>query len=324
MPRVSSGIFCMSLLDDRYMRMALSLAEKGEGKTSPNPMVGAVLVKNEKIVGTGYHKRFGLPHAEINAIRNAGPKAQGATLYVNLEPCCCFGKTPPCTHALIQAGIKRVVCALADPNPKVRGRGFKKLRENGIKVDVGILKDQASKLNEMYLKFIKTRIPFLILSLAQTLDGKLITPAGDSKDLFSAKAKSILRNLKSKVDAVLIQNRLYLNSGSENARQQYWKTGNGAKGFVSLLDRAGKRNVTSILAQGGRENLTYLLRKRLVDKIYYFISPRIAGKGDEPFGDLSVLTISDSVHLKNREIHRFSDDILIVGYPAWRKYPKDS
>ncbi len=306
------------------MRMALSLAEKGEGKTSPNPMVGAVLVRNEKIVGTGYHKSFGLPHAEINALKDAGPKARGATLYINLEPCCYFGKTPPCTDALIQAGTKRVVCALADPNPKVRGRGFKKLRENGIKVDVGILKDQASKLNEMYLKFIKTRTPFLILSLVQTLDGKLIPTAGDSKDRFSVTAESFLRNLKSKVDAVLIKNRLYLNSRSENTRRRYWKTGNGPKGLVFLLKRAGENNITSILVQRAGENLTYLLSKRLVDKIYYFISSKIAGKGEELFGDLSVLRISDSVRLKDREIHRFSDNILIVGYPSWREYPKES
>ena len=307
----------MSFSDEKYMRMALSLAEKGEGKTSPNPMVGAVVVKDGKIVGRGYHRRFGLPHAEINALEDAGPKARGATLYVNLEPCCYFGKTPPCTHSIIESGIKRVACAIPDPNPKVRGRGIKELRVKGVEVDLGILPDQASKLNEIYLKFIKTKFPFLILSLSQTLDGKL-TASRDFQELFSSGAKSVLRNLKSKVDAVLTKNTIQLNPGSKASSVEYWKTRKGAKGLISLLKRAGKSNITSILVEGAKENLTHLLRSELVDKIYYFISGKIAGKGEEPFGDLSVLRIPDSVCLKDREIHRFSDNVLIIGYPVWR------
>lgn len=314
----------MRLSDERHMRMVLDLAAKGAGKTSPNPMVGAVLVKNEKIVGAGYHKRFGLPHAEINALKDAGAEAKGATLYINLEPCCYFGKTPPCTDALIQAGVKRVVCALADPNPKVRGRGFKKLRENGIKVDVGILKDQASKLNEIYLKFIKTKIPFLILSLAQSLDGRLITPCGVSKDLVSGKTKRILKNLRLKVDAILTKDKFEFNPKKENLSRAAWKIRNGARGLISLLKRAGKKNVSSVLVEAGKENFTHLLRNHLADKLYYFISAKAVGRGIEPFGDLGVSKVSDSIYLKDRQIHKFSNDILIVGYPVWREYPEDS
>lgn len=312
----------MSPSDEKYMRMALSLAKKGAGKTSPNPMVGAVLVKNEKIVGRGYHKRFGLPHAEINALKDAGTEAKGATLYINLEPCCYFGKTPPCTDALIQAGVKRVVCSLSDPNPKVRGRGFKKLRENGIKVDVGILKNEASKLNEIYLKFIKTKIPFLILSVAQSLDGKLIAPSEDFEIFPSARARRVFKDLKSKVDAILIKNMLYLSRKSESSFQKHWKTRNGARRLIHLLKRAGERNVSSVLVEGGKENFTHLLRNHLADKLYHFISPKTVGRGIEPFGDLGVSKVSDSIYLKDRQIYKFSNDLLIVGYPVWRKYPK--
>jgi diaminohydroxyphosphoribosylaminopyrimidine deaminase/5-amino-6-(5-phosphoribosylamino)uracil reductase len=323
-PEVSWGIFCMSLLDQKFMRIALNLAQKGKGKTSPNPMVGAVVVRNAKIVGQGYHRRFGLPHAEVNALKDAKEKAKGATLYINLEPCCYFGKTPPCTDAIVKAGIKRVVCALPDPNPKVKGRGFKKLKEQGIKVDVGILKDEASKLNQAYLKFIRTKFPVLIVSLTQTLDGKLISPFKDSKDFVSGKIKRILENLKSEVDAVLNQNYLEFNQKPGNQFQKSWKIRKGTKELLSLLKKAGQNNITSILVDGGKEDFTYLMKKHLVDKIYYFIFTKIVGKGIEPFGDLGVSKISDSIYLKDREVHRFSNCLLIVSQPVWRKYLKDS
>ncbi len=308
----------MRPLDEKFMRLALDLAQKGEGRTSPNPMVGAVVVKNGKIVGQGYHRRFGLPHAEVNALKAAGTKAKGATLYINLEPCCYFGKTPPCTDAIIQTGIKRVVCALPDPNPRIKGRGFRKLRENGIEVDVGILKDEALKLNEIYLKFIKSKNPFLAIAIAQTINGKVIPLAENSKNLFSEKTKRILKNLKLKFDAVLTQNSLQLNSKLKNILEKEQKAGKEAKELISLLRKAKGKSITSILVQGGKENLTYLVKNQLVDKIYYFLCPRISFKDTEPFGDLGVLKVTDSIDLKNREIHKLKDHILITGYPIWR------
>lgn len=315
--------------DEKFMMMALNLAKKGEGRTSPNPMVGAIVVRSEKVVGKGHHHGFGLPHAEVNALKDAGTKARGATLYLNLEPCCYFGKTPPCTDTIIQAGIKRVVCAVSDPNPKVKGKGFKKLKEKGIKVDVGILKKDALRLNEIYFKFIKTKLPFLIVSLTQTLDGRLIhTPQG-FESLFSEKAKKIVKNLRSKVDAILRQNKLEFSPKSEGLSWEDWGAKNEAKELISLLKRAGKSNITSILVEDGKENLTHLMRKRLVDKIYYFISAQIMGRGVEPFGDLGVWKISDTIYLKDREVNIFSDsknashNILIIGYPVWRKYQKE-
>lgn len=304
--------------DERFMKLALKLAQKGEGKTSPNPMVGAVVVKEEKIVGQGHHRRFGLPHAEVNALKDAKTKTEAATLYINLEPCCYYGKTPPCTDAIIQAGIKRVVCAQPDPNPRVRGRGFKKLRESGIKVDTGVLKDEALRLNEIYFKFIKTKIPFLAIAMAQTLNGKLIHLSGNSKALFPGKLKRILKQLRSKFDVLLIQNRLKFNSQSGKTTEKDWRIGNGAKGLIPLLKRAGENNITSILVQGEKENLNYLMKRQLVDKIYYFLTPRISLKGIESFSDLEVLKVSDSIYLRNRKIQKFGDHILITGYPVWR------
>ena len=308
----------MKNLNERFMKLALKLAQKGEGKTSPNPMVGAVVVKKGKIVGQGYHRRFGSPHAEVNALKDAGTKAKGATLYINLEPCCYYGKTPPCTDAIIQAGIKRVVCALPDPNPRVRGRGFKKLKESGIKVDTGVLKDEALRLNEIYLKFVKTKTPFLALAIAQTLNGKMIPFSGNSKAFFPEKLKRIFKQLRSKFDVLLTQNRLKFNSKPGKTTEKDWKMVNGAKGLISLLKRAGENNITSILAQGEKENLNCLMKSRLVDKIYYFLSPGISIKGIETFGDLGASKVSDSIYLRNREIQRFDNHILIKGYPVWR------
>lgn len=159
--------------DESMMQLAISLAEKGKATTQPNPMVGAVIVKNAEIVGEGYHARIGEAHAEIRAINHAGEKAKGGILYVNLEPCSHHGKTPPCTDAIIASGISRVVCSDLDPNPLVNGRGLHALKESGIAVEEGILKEKSKKLNEIYYKYITTGRPFVTLKMAQSLDGKI-------------------------------------------------------------------------------------------------------------------------------------------------------
>ncbi|MEK7783720.1 MAG: bifunctional diaminohydroxyphosphoribosylaminopyrimidine deaminase/5-amino-6-(5-phosphoribosylamino)uracil reductase RibD, partial [Candidatus Binatota bacterium] len=162
-------------LDKRYMRLALRLAFRGAGRTSPNPMVGAVLVRGGRIVGTGYHQRAGSDHAEIVALRRAGERARGATLYLNLEPCNHQGRTPPYTVALIQARVKRVVVGMVDPNPLISGRGLRRLRLAGIHVDVGLLESECRRLNEAFCKYITRRIPFVILKFAVSLDGRIAT-----------------------------------------------------------------------------------------------------------------------------------------------------
>lgn len=190
--------------DEFYMKMAIKLADKGRGRTSPNPMVGTVVVRNDKIVGKGYHRRYGEPHAEVNALKEAGKNAGGATLYVNLEPCCIYGHTPPCTETIIKSGIKKVVCSSLDPNPKVKGKGIEKLKEAEIEVKIGVLKKDAEKLNEAYFKFVKKRLPFVTLKIAQTLDGKIATSSGDSKWITSEDSRRFVHQLRSQVNAVLI------------------------------------------------------------------------------------------------------------------------
>ncbi len=186
------------------MRRALRLAAKAHRRTSPNPMVGAVLVKNGHILSEDYHKKAGEPHAEALAIRTAGAAASNASLYVTLEPCCHTDKrTPPCTQAILSAGIKKVVVAMEDPNPKVAGKGIAKLRSHGVEVIVGIAGQEARRLNEAYIKFVTTRQPFVILKSAMTLDGKIATPTGESKWITGEKARRCVHQLRSSVDAIL-------------------------------------------------------------------------------------------------------------------------
>jgi diaminohydroxyphosphoribosylaminopyrimidine deaminase/5-amino-6-(5-phosphoribosylamino)uracil reductase len=190
------------------MSIALKLAKKAEGRTSPNPLVGAVLVKGGKILGTGYHKKAGLAHAEIEAFNDAAKKKnslKGATLYVTLEPCCHTDKkTPPCVNSIIEKQISKVFVAMLDPNPKVSGNGIKMLKEKGIEVEVGILEDKAKKLNEVFTKYISTGKPFVILKLAATMDGKIAAYTGDSKWIGSPVQRKYAHQLRNKVDGVMI------------------------------------------------------------------------------------------------------------------------
>ncbi len=186
------------------MRRALDLARKAEGQTSPNPMVGAVIVKSRKVIAEGYHKKAGLPHAEMVALRKAGSKAKGATLYVSLEPCCHHGKTPPCTEAIIAAGIKTVVVGVRDPNPLVSGKGIRYLKKNGIEVVVGFLKRDCGQLNESFVKYIRTKRPWVILKSALSLDGKIATRTGESQWITGSKAREYSHQLRNKVDAILV------------------------------------------------------------------------------------------------------------------------
>lgn len=190
--------------DERYMWMALDLARQGKGKTNPNPMVGAVLVKSGEVVGTGYHKKAGEPHAEIIALREAGEKAKGATLYTNLEPCCHYGRTPPCVEEIIKAGIRKVVVATEDPNPLVSGRGLQRLREAGIKVKKGILEDKARRLNEAFFKYITTKTPFTVVKVAMTLDGKIATKDGISRWISGEKSRNFVHSLRAMSDGIMV------------------------------------------------------------------------------------------------------------------------
>jgi diaminohydroxyphosphoribosylaminopyrimidine deaminase / 5-amino-6-(5-phosphoribosylamino)uracil reductase len=193
-----------NLNDNDMMKRCLDLARRGLGSVSPNPMVGCVIVKNGRIVGEGFHKKFGGQHAEIDALRKAGAKAKGATLFVNLEPCVHYGKTPPCVDEIIDSGISKVVIASQDPNPLMSGRGIRKLRKAGIKLKVGVLKEESIELNEKFFKLMRTGLPFVSVKLAQTSDGKIADVAGRSQWITSTEARKKAHQLRSEHDAVLV------------------------------------------------------------------------------------------------------------------------
>lgn len=190
--------------DEYFIKRTIHLAKRANYKTSPNPMVGAVIVKNGKIISEGYHKKAGLPHAEVEAILKAKESLNGATLYVNLEPCCHRNKrTPPCTDLILSSGIKRVVVSMRDPNPYVAGKGIETLKAAGVEVTEGVLEDKSRKLNEFYIKYITKNMPFVILKIAMTMDGKIATPEGESKWITSDESRKIVHKLRSQVDAIL-------------------------------------------------------------------------------------------------------------------------
>ena len=193
----------MDIKDREYMRQALDLAELGRGRVTPNPLVGAVIVKDGQVIGKGWHQKAGTPHAEIHALNDAGENSRGATLYVTLEPCCHTGKTPPCTEAIIRAGIKKVFAAMEDPNPLVAGKGFYRLQEAGIEVESGLLNQEARHLNEVFIKNMTDKMPFIAMKTAATLDGKTATKTGDSKWITGCLSRERVHRLRSYYDAIM-------------------------------------------------------------------------------------------------------------------------
>jgi diaminohydroxyphosphoribosylaminopyrimidine deaminase/5-amino-6-(5-phosphoribosylamino)uracil reductase len=205
-------------LDTKFMKRALDLARKGVGYTNPNPLVGAVIVKDGRIIGEGYHEIYGGPHAEINAFDNATEDVCGATIYVTLEPCSHFGKTPPCAEEIVRRGIKKVVIAMLDPNPLVAGKGIKILEDNGIEVITGVLQEESRNLNEIFLKYITTNLPFCMLKTAMTLDGKIATRTGDSQWITNEASRAYVHTLRHRFSAIMVgigtvlQDNPYLNT----------------------------------------------------------------------------------------------------------------
>lgn len=339
-------------LEHKYMALAIELAKRAEGMTSPNPMVGAVIVKNKMIVGRGYHKRAGLPHAEINALRQAGAKAKGATLYVTLEPCDHFGRTPPCAQAIIRSGIKRVVIAMKDPNPVNNGNGIRKLNKHGIKTKVGLLADDAQAMNRPYLKFITRKMPFVTVKVAQSLDGKIATRTGDSKWISSDDSRRYVHELRMMADAVMVgantvrcDDPLLLSRLSRGKQPVRVIVGgrsaisSGAKVFSDpckapvivvkpagrnekkvdlhkLLNELAKRGIVNLLVEGGGELIASLVKKKLVDRFLVFIAPKIIGgrNAKTSVEGSGIEKIKDALCLKNMSVKRFKEDMLVEAY----------
>ncbi|MFQ5845338.1 MAG: bifunctional diaminohydroxyphosphoribosylaminopyrimidine deaminase/5-amino-6-(5-phosphoribosylamino)uracil reductase RibD [Planctomycetota bacterium] len=190
--------------DARFMRRCLELAARAEGRSSPNPMVGAVVVRGGRVVAQAFHRYAGGPHAEALALRRVGAAARGATLYVNLEPCSHFGRTPPCADAIARAGLRRVVAAHRDPYPRVRGRGFAALRRAGLDVDVGVLRGEAMRLNAKYLTFVSRRRPYVLVKVAMTVDGRIATAGGESRWISSPRSRRLAQRLRASYDAIMV------------------------------------------------------------------------------------------------------------------------
>lgn len=190
--------------EENYMKYALELAKKGMGYVNPNPLVGAVLVKENRMIGEGYHKEFGGLHAEREAFQNTRESADGATLYVTLEPCCHYGKTPPCTDIIIESGVSKVVIGCSDPNPKVAGKGIERLKKHGIEVQVGVLRKECEDLNRIFFHYIKTKTPYVLMKYAMTLDGKIATVIGQSKWITGEKAREEVQRTRHQYSAIMV------------------------------------------------------------------------------------------------------------------------
>lgn len=362
-------------MDDRFlMNRAINLASKARGMTSPNPMVGAVIVKNGSIVAEDYHRKPGTPHAEALAIKRAGQKTRSSTLYVSLEPCCHTDKrTPPCTKEIIRAGIRRVVMAMKDPNPKVSGKGMRELQEAGIEVVPGVLEEKARKLNESYIKFVTTKKPFVILKVAMTLDGKIATPEGQSKWITGEGARALVHRVRSSVDAVMTaigtikaddpeftarirggrnpkrividpnleiplksrvlrvppetiivtRERAEAGDFSKRGKIDYiLNTGCYVLLFKEtlhldwLIEKLGKMGITSLMMEGGSSLNAHALEDGIVDKVMFFIAPKIIG-GRESYpvvGGRTFRRLEEAYQLKDISVKKMGEDLLVEGY----------
>ena len=337
--------------DFTYMNRAWELALKGFGQTSPNPMVGAVLVKSGKIIAEGCHHYCGGDHAEVDALKKAGTKARGATLYVTLEPCGHWGRTGPCTQAILKAGIKKVIVGAVDPNRLNHGKSLKFLRQQGIEVEQGLLADELTRLNEAFNCWITTGRPFVTAKIAQTLDGKIAALDGKSKWITSDLARDYAHRLRFGFDAIIVGINTVLKDDLQlktlpakrikkiildthgkmpsNAKllkgtkpeDVFVFTAKSAplyKGKIDLrwvLKFLGEREVTSVLIEGGSTVVGEALQRNLVDKMMIYTAPKIMGEGLQSVRGLKSKTLGKMVYLKEMSFDRIGEDILIQGYP---------
>ncbi len=358
-------------MDEQYMRQALRIAQYAAGRTSPNPLVGAVIVNQGRVVGEGWHKKAGTPHAEIHALHQAGTLAEGATVYVTLEPCSHFGRTGPCTEALIKAGVKKVAVAMTDPNPLVAGQGLSKLRAAGIEVVEGMLAAEAAKLNEAFIKWISCKLPFVALKTAMSLDGKIATYSGNSQWITGPAARRRVHEYRDSYDAIMVgigtvladdpQLTTRLAEGGKNpiriivdshgripltakvitdkaAPTIVAVTGQASEDKIGMLQKAGAevlvvsedqgkvnlrellkalatKDITSILLEGGACLNASMIANKLIDKVYWFIAPKIIGGTQAlgPIGGQGVSLLQDAALLEDLSYELLDDDMLLTG-----------
>lgn len=388
------------IMDEIFMELALKLAEKGVGSVNPNPLVGAVIVKNNRIIGMGYHEKYGENHAERNAVKNAVEDVSGSTLYVTLEPCTHYGKTPPCVDLVIEKKFKKVVIGMLDPNPLVAGRSVDKLRKNKIEVIVGVKEEECKRINEVFLKYITSKIPFVVLKSGMSLDGKIATAGGESKWITSEKSRNDGHKLRNRYMGILTgintiisdnpkltcrvneknnndeliryikKNNLEYNEklnfdfkdnevrnpirivvdshlsipldsnvisdgghtiigtikGSNKEKKKVLEnlgieiieteSFEGKVNLKELIEKLGQKGIDSILIEGGGNINFSALKDRLIDKVRFYIAPKIIG-GDKAKGSISgegFLKLEDAVNLKDISYERKSDDFIVTGY----------
>ena len=307
---------------------ALELAERGRGTTHPNPVVGAVVVAGEEVVGEGWHERAGSPHAEVVALEAAGDLTRGATLYVTLEPCAHYGRTPPCVDAIVAAGISRVVVGAPDPNPKTNGQGFARLRQAGVEVELldGELARHARRQNEAWRTWITAGRPFVTYKAAVTLDGRVVVP--ESRWVTGEESRRRVHELRAASDAVAVgmgtvradAPRLDARDAEAERQPRRLAFGTGplpegselelASGPLDeTLKRLAAEGVQSLLLEGGPTLASSFLREGLVDKLLLFVAPILAGSGPRWVGELGA-----SLSLAGLEVERVGDDLLLTGY----------
>ncbi|MFA5405032.1 MAG: bifunctional diaminohydroxyphosphoribosylaminopyrimidine deaminase/5-amino-6-(5-phosphoribosylamino)uracil reductase RibD [Ignavibacteria bacterium] len=333
---------------DYYINECIKLGKKGIGYVSPNPLVGCIIVKNKKIIGKGYHKKFGEAHAEVNAINNAkknGYDVRNSALYINLEPCSHFGKTPPCTDLIIKEKISEVIIGIKDPNPDVNGKGIKKLRRAGIKVEYGILKKECEELNKFFIKNITKKIPYVTLKIAQSIDGKIALKNNKSKYITGEESLKFVHKLRSEYDAVLIgKNTAILDNPHLNVRlvkgrnpyrividkdsklpehlnifadKESDKTiiiNSPRKKNITLIDilkALHDLNISSVLVEGGANIFSQFIEKNLFDDIYIIIAPKIIGEGISAFRDFKITTLSKTKNLFLNNSFKSGKDLIL-------------
>jgi diaminohydroxyphosphoribosylaminopyrimidine deaminase/5-amino-6-(5-phosphoribosylamino)uracil reductase len=333
-------------MDERWMRVALTEAARGLGRCSPNPAVGAAIVCGGELKASGYHRQAGQPHAEIEALRAlARPDdARNATLYVTLEPCSTTGRTPPCTDAIIAAGLRRVVVGAVDPNPVHRGKGLEQLKQAGIEVTTGVLEKECSDLNVGFNRWITSRMPWVIVKFAQSLDGRITRRPGENQTITGPAAHHRVQELRATVDAILVgaetvrtdDPRLTVR-GIPDARQPLraivTRTGNLPKtarlftdehkdrtvvfqnqSWRDVFAELGQREITRCLVEGGSNVLGQLFDEGWIDEVWSFTAPILVG-GDKPsIGGLGVRSNEAGLRIANPQFEKLGSDILVHGF----------
>ena len=338
------------MTDDRkFMLEALALARLGWGRTNPNPMVGAVIVRDGEIIGRGYHQKAGCAHAEVNAIKDMKSRnidGKGATIYVTLEPCSSYGRTPPCTGAIIENGFSRVVIGTLDPNPKHNGKAVELLRSHGIEVEHGIENDACYDLNRPFFCWVTTGKPLVMLKMAMTLDGKIATVSGDSKWVTGSAARSRVQELRQLCGAVIVgaetvrcdhpqltvrepenwENQplrvVASSSFTQRELEHFFPDGNAcavdlnsSEKWDKFLLELGSKNITAVLIEGGGVLAGNALQNQVVDYVEFHIAPKLlAGTGRPVVAGMAPELMSQALKLRDVEVKTYGEDIAVCGY----------